>query len=112
MVNWGLWGLLIVRAMGLESENIPFAAYECSWPDATNSFKKELLYFMLRTQTPIQLYAIDFFQISVQTFLASNQQIQLRVVINNSLPLTRLWETLARWGYSDPRFGFSDPKNM
>ncbi|KAJ8952486.1 hypothetical protein NQ318_003281 [Aromia moschata] len=24
----------------------------------------------------------------------------------------KLWETLARWGYSDPRFEFSDPKNM
>ena len=37
----------------------------------------------------------------------------------NGLPLysskkvfLRLWETLARWGYFDPEFGFSDPKNI
>ena len=37
----------------------------------------------------------------------------------NGLPLysskegfLRLWKTLARWGYFDPKFGFSDPKNI
>ncbi|KAJ8951409.1 hypothetical protein NQ314_007680, partial [Rhamnusium bicolor] len=52
-----------------KSENIPIAAYECSWPDATQTFKKDLIYFIHRTQKPMELLAVGFFHISVETFV-------------------------------------------
>ncbi|XP_060520304.1 odorant receptor 49b-like isoform X3 [Cylas formicarius] len=55
--------------MTRKSENIPFAAYSCDWVDSSNSFKKELIFFIRRAQRPLKFYAVDFFEISVETFV-------------------------------------------
>ncbi|XP_074034898.1 odorant receptor 10-like isoform X2 [Leptinotarsa decemlineata] len=54
--------------MKRKSENIPLAIYSCPWMDASESVKKEIIYFMHRTQQPIRFKAIGFFNISVETF--------------------------------------------
>lgn len=52
-----------------QSENIPNAIYSCPWVEGSRTFKKEVLYFIHITQTPITMFAIGFFQISVETFI-------------------------------------------
>nr|WJJ63308.1 odorant receptor 8 [Pachyrhinus yasumatsui] len=55
--------------MTRKSENIPLAAYNCDWMAASNSFKKELMVFMVRSQRPLKLYAANIFEISVEIFV-------------------------------------------
>ncbi|KAF7274415.1 hypothetical protein GWI33_012923 [Rhynchophorus ferrugineus] len=55
--------------MTRKSENIPNAAYSWHWIDLSISFKKELIIFIRRSQHPLKLYAANFFELSVQTFL-------------------------------------------
>nr|UTN00965.1 odorant receptor [Semanotus bifasciatus] len=69
-----MFGMLLIPCwfaseMTRKSENIPIAAYECSWPDATPMFKKKLLYFMHITQTPITFSTMGIFSLSVGTFM-------------------------------------------
>ncbi|KAF7271063.1 hypothetical protein GWI33_016023 [Rhynchophorus ferrugineus] len=52
-----------------KSENVPVALYSCNWFDASEDFKKQLVYVMMRTQTPLMMLANDFFYISVELFM-------------------------------------------
>ncbi|XP_030763857.1 odorant receptor 46a-like [Sitophilus oryzae] len=54
--------------MTVKSQNIPKAAYECDWVNSSKIFKKKLLFFIHRSQKPIKLYALDYFEITVETF--------------------------------------------
>ncbi|KAG5899378.1 hypothetical protein JTB14_036867 [Gonioctena quinquepunctata] len=56
--------------MKRKSENIPQAIYACPWIDAPKSFKKDIIYFMHKTQEPIRFRAIGFFNMSVETFMS------------------------------------------
>ncbi|KAF7267919.1 hypothetical protein GWI33_018869 [Rhynchophorus ferrugineus] len=52
-----------------QSEQIAVAAYFCNWIDSDNEFKKDISFFILRSQDPLKLYAANFFEISVVTFV-------------------------------------------
>ncbi|XP_050497835.1 odorant receptor 43a-like [Diabrotica virgifera virgifera] len=52
-----------------KSENIPMAAYSYPWVDAPKSLKRDLIFFIHRTQTPIQFQVVGFFNLSLEVFL-------------------------------------------
>ncbi|XP_018567483.1 odorant receptor 33b-like [Anoplophora glabripennis] len=53
-----------------KSKKIPYAAFESNWVTASKGYKKNLLIFICRTQTPIKLYAVDFFELSLNIFIS------------------------------------------
>ncbi|XP_030746544.1 odorant receptor 4-like [Sitophilus oryzae] len=55
--------------MTLKSERIAVALYNCNWFAASESFKKDMMFFMMRTQRPLKLLANDFFYVSLELFL-------------------------------------------
>ncbi|XP_072383972.1 odorant receptor 13a-like [Diabrotica undecimpunctata] len=54
----------------IKSEKIPFAAYSSPWTGASKSFKNELMIFLLNSQEPIQLKAMDIVDLSLETYMA------------------------------------------
>ncbi|CAH1978987.1 unnamed protein product [Acanthoscelides obtectus] len=52
-----------------KSEKIPLAAFYSSWIDASNSVKKDLIFFLANAQKPLKFYAVDFFDVSIGSFL-------------------------------------------
>lgn len=59
-----------IEGKTFQSKKIPYAAFEANWVDASEDFKKDLLFFMLRTQKPIKIYAVNFFELSLDTFIS------------------------------------------
>lgn len=53
-----------------QSKKIPYAAFESNWVTASREFKKDLLFFICRTQKPIKIYAVNFFELSLNTFIS------------------------------------------
>nr|AWT23365.1 OR3 [Hycleus phaleratus]AWT23373.1 GR10 [Hycleus phaleratus] len=51
------------------SNEISLAGYEMDWIDSSIEFKKNLLFFIRGTQEPIRLYALQFFTLSLETFI-------------------------------------------
>nr|ALR72576.1 odorant receptor OR33 [Colaphellus bowringi] len=56
--------------MQRKSENLPNAIYSSPWIDASISLKKDIAYFICKTQEPIKFKALGVFLISVDTFMA------------------------------------------
>ncbi|KAJ3656623.1 hypothetical protein Zmor_015684 [Zophobas morio] len=54
----------------IESEKLTQSAYVCEWIECTKEFKKDLLFFMTRTQFPLKLYAGGYFTLSLGTYMA------------------------------------------
>ncbi|XP_068918272.1 putative odorant receptor 92a [Tenebrio molitor] len=59
------WGNELI----MKSQLIPQAAFESDWVESSVSYKKDLAFFIMRTQKPMTLFAIDFFSISLSTFI-------------------------------------------
>ncbi|XP_030761145.1 odorant receptor 30a-like [Sitophilus oryzae] len=55
--------------MTRKSEDISMAAYASNWFDFNSNFKKDLAFFIMRSQKPLKLYAANFFEVSVVTFV-------------------------------------------
>jgi hypothetical protein len=53
-----------------QSDKLTESAYICEWIDGPKEFKQDLLFFMTRTQFPLQLYASGYFTLSLETFKA------------------------------------------
>ncbi|KYB28927.1 Putative odorant receptor 71a-like Protein [Tribolium castaneum] len=51
-----------------KSSKIPYSAFESDWTGAPIEAKKNLLIFILRTQKPIKMSAINLFSLSLETF--------------------------------------------
>ena len=71
----GQVGLLCYFGQKLSDSSIRVAEgiYECGWLDIDdNSFKKQIVLVMLRSQRPIQLHAMGFANISLATFTTVN----------------------------------------
>ncbi|RZC43043.1 uncharacterized protein BDFB_009339 [Asbolus verrucosus] len=54
----------------LKSEQLTESAYVCEWVDCSKEFRKNLLFFMTRSQIPLKLYAGGYFSLSLDTFMA------------------------------------------
>ncbi|XP_044270012.1 odorant receptor Or1-like [Tribolium madens] len=52
----------------IKSSKIPYSAFESDWTGAPIEAKKNLLIFILRTQKPIRMSAINLFSLSLATF--------------------------------------------
>nr|XP_015833040.1 PREDICTED: odorant receptor Or1 isoform X2 [Tribolium castaneum] len=52
----------------VKSSKIPYSAFESDWTGAPIEAKKNLLIFILRTQKPIKMSAINLFSLSLETF--------------------------------------------
>lgn len=58
--------------VSIKSENISRALYESVWPETSKNFKRNLFFFLTRTQKPIKIYALNFFQLSLDVFVWVN----------------------------------------
>ncbi|RZB40733.1 uncharacterized protein BDFB_003391, partial [Asbolus verrucosus] len=58
------WGNELI----FKSQQIPQAAFESDWIEASIPFKKSIMFFIQQTQKPLTLYAVDFFTISLTSF--------------------------------------------
>nr|XP_015833047.1 PREDICTED: odorant receptor 43a isoform X8 [Tribolium castaneum] len=56
------------RTLENKSSKIPYSAFESDWTGAPIEAKKNLLIFILRTQKPIKMSAINLFSLSLETF--------------------------------------------
>ncbi|XP_068909803.1 putative odorant receptor 92a [Tenebrio molitor] len=54
----------------LQSGKLTQSAYMCEWVPCSQLFKRNLLYFMTRSQTPLKLCAGGYFTLSLETFMA------------------------------------------
>ncbi|XP_068903582.1 odorant receptor 46a-like [Tenebrio molitor] len=54
----------------LKSANVPCAAFESDWTDLSLEVKKNLLFFIMRTQKALHISALDVFHLSVESFVA------------------------------------------
>ncbi|XP_044270430.1 odorant receptor Or2-like [Tribolium madens] len=52
-----------------KSTNIPYAAFESDWVDASKESKGNMIIFMMRCQRPLQISALNLFYLSVETFI-------------------------------------------
>lgn len=52
-----------------QNQIIPQAAFESNWMEGSICFKKNLVFFICRSQKEMTLYAIDFFKISLNSFI-------------------------------------------
>ncbi|CAD6992760.1 unnamed protein product [Ceratitis capitata] len=50
-----------------DSERLPLAIFHCRWMDQDQRFRKVIIYFMHRAQSPIELMAMKLFPINVAT---------------------------------------------
>nr|XP_015840913.1 PREDICTED: odorant receptor Or1-like [Tribolium castaneum] len=66
MYLWCYYGNEVI----LKSNKLTESAYKCQWIDGSKKFKQHLLYFMTRTQIPLNLYASGYFVLSLETFKA------------------------------------------
>ncbi|CAH2015448.1 unnamed protein product [Acanthoscelides obtectus] len=53
----------------VESTRLTSSAYSCDWTGCSQTFKKLLLIFMIRSQKGLELYAANVFSISLENFL-------------------------------------------
>ncbi|RZB89854.1 odorant receptor 59a-like, partial [Asbolus verrucosus] len=53
----------------IKSSNIPIAAFESNWIDASMEVKKNMIFFILRCQTPLKMSALNLFYLSLDTFM-------------------------------------------
>nr|CAH7735064.1 unnamed protein product [Callosobruchus chinensis] len=53
----------------VESTRLTSSAYSCDWTGSSQTFKKLLLVFMIRSQKGLELYAANVFSISLENFL-------------------------------------------
>jgi hypothetical protein len=49
---------------------VPCAAFESDWTDLSLEVKKNLLFFIMRTQKALHISALDVFHLSVESFVA------------------------------------------
>ncbi|XP_064212334.1 odorant receptor 46a-like [Tribolium castaneum] len=63
---WCYYGNEII----LKSDELTRSAYMCEWIEESREFKKNLIFFMTRTQFPLKLYASRYFTLSLETFTA------------------------------------------
>ncbi|XP_044259418.1 odorant receptor Or1-like [Tribolium madens] len=63
---WCYYGNEII----LKSDELTRSAYMCEWIEESRQFKKNLIFFMTRTQFPLKLYASGYFTLSLETFTA------------------------------------------
>jgi hypothetical protein len=54
----------------LKSANVPCAAFESDWTDLSLEVKKGLLFFIMRTQKPLHISALNVFHLSLESFVA------------------------------------------
>ncbi|XP_044259419.1 odorant receptor Or1-like [Tribolium madens] len=66
MYLWCYYGNEVI----LKSNKLTESAYKCQWIDSSKEFKQHLLYFMTRTQIPLNLYSSGYFVLSLETFKA------------------------------------------
>ncbi|XP_063911059.1 odorant receptor 42a-like isoform X1 [Zophobas morio] len=59
------WGNLLI----VKSQLLPQAAFECDWLAGSITFRKNLSFFIFRAQKEMALYAVDFFKISLGSFV-------------------------------------------
>ena len=52
-----------------QSQLLPQAAFECDWLAWSITFRKNLSFFIFRAQKEMALYAVDFFKISLGSFV-------------------------------------------
>ncbi|XP_023310521.1 uncharacterized protein LOC111691632 [Anoplophora glabripennis] len=74
VLQLGVWADLYIycwygNEVTEKSKKIPYAAFESNWVPASKGYKKDLLFFICRTQKPIKLYAVNFFELSLSTFI-------------------------------------------
>ncbi|RZC35670.1 7tm 6 domain containing protein [Asbolus verrucosus] len=53
----------------VKSSNVPIAAFESNWIDASIEVKKNMFFFILRCQTPLKMSALNLFYLSLDTFM-------------------------------------------
>ncbi|XP_044258923.1 odorant receptor Or1-like [Tribolium madens] len=63
---WCYYGNEII----LQSNKLTQSVYMSQWLDFPKEFKKDLLFFMTRSQKPLKLYAGGYFTLSLETFMA------------------------------------------
>ncbi|XP_033610681.1 odorant receptor 49b [Cryptotermes secundus] len=71
IVDTGIWPLLICfwgEALSNQSLSVQRAAYGCSWYNRSQSLKKLLHFFIMRSKKPVRMTAGKFYYISLETF--------------------------------------------
>lgn len=61
----------------VKSENFCYSAFKSNWYECSESVKKIILFYMLKTQKPIILFVGDLFPISVTTFTSVSENFQI-----------------------------------
>jgi hypothetical protein len=56
----------------VQSNNVPYAAYECKWTGFSPEMKRNLLFFIMRAQKPVQMSALKIFYLSLESFVKVN----------------------------------------
>nr|XP_022910154.1 odorant receptor 4-like [Onthophagus taurus] len=54
----------------LKSSHLYRSVYNIDWPDTSITFKKNMLYFMCNVKKPIKIYAGNFFEVSLESYMA------------------------------------------
>ncbi|RZC35671.1 7tm 6 domain containing protein [Asbolus verrucosus] len=56
----------------LKSRKISYAAFESDWLNISMEVKKKMVFFILRSQTPLKMSALNLFYLSLDTFMRVN----------------------------------------
>ncbi|XP_044270428.1 odorant receptor Or1-like [Tribolium madens] len=53
----------------MKSSKVSYALFECEWIDFSQNVKKDLLFFIMRLQKPVELSAFNLFYLTLETFM-------------------------------------------